>query len=158
MIEVKVYSIASSGSSECILFLEEVNGDRLLPIWIGIAEGQAIAIRFTGIFLPRPLTHDLLLRVVQDFGWKIKQVVITDLRGQTFYAAIHLSKNGETHIVDSRPSDAIAIAVRAGCPMYVEDKIFDKCKPIQKPITEEEVGQFKEDLKNLKPEDLFKPL
>ena len=87
--EVKVYSLATT-ANECIVFLEELEGDRLLPIWIGLAEGQAIAIRFSGIVLPRPLTHDLLLASIKGLGWAIGRIVVTDLKENTFYANIHL--------------------------------------------------------------------
>src|SRR5271167_3605404 len=92
--EVRIYSLATT-VNECIIFLEELSGNRLLPIWIGLAEGQAIAIRFSGIVLPRPLTHDLLLSMIRTLGWKVDKVVVNDLRENTFYARIHLAKNGQ---------------------------------------------------------------
>jgi len=155
--EVKIYSLATT-VNECIVFLEEAEGNRLLPIWIGLAEGQAIAIRFSGIVLPRPLTHDLLLAAIKALGWAVEKIVVTDLRENTFYANIHLRRNSEERLVDSRPSDAIAVAVRAGCPMYVKARVFDRCQILSKPISEKEVSKFKDDLKNLKPEDIFKDL
>ena len=155
--EVKIYSLATT-VNECIVFLEEAEGNRLLPIWIGLAEGQAIAIRFSGIVLPRPLTHDLLLAAIKTLGWAVEKIVVTDLRENTFYANIHLRRDSEERLVDSRPSDAIAIAVRAGCPMFVKARVFDRCQVLSKPISEKEVSKFKDDLKNLKPEDIFKDL
>jgi uncharacterized protein len=155
--EVRIYSLATT-VNECIIFLEELSGNRLLPIWIGITEGQAIAIRFSGIVLPRPLTHDLLLATVKTLGFTVDRVVICDIKENTFYARIFIQKGATVHTLDSRPSDAIAVAVRAGCSIYVEDKVFDRCQTLNKPITEDEVGKFKADLKNLKPEDIFKDL
>ena len=155
--EVKIYSLATT-VNECIVFLEEAEGNRLLPIWIGLAEGQAIAIRFSGIVLPRPLTHDLLLAAIKALGWGVEKIVVTDLRENTFYANIHLRRNSEERLIDSRPSDAIAVAVRAGCPMFVKARVFERCQVLSKPISEKEVSKFKEDLKNLKPEDIFKDL
>jgi bifunctional DNase/RNase len=143
--EVRIYSLATT-ANECIVFLEEIEGNRLLPIWIGLSEGQAIAIRFSGIVLPRPLTHDLLLATVQTLGWAVVKIVVTDLRENTFYA------------LDSRPSDAIAVAVRAGCSMYVKERVFERCQVLSKPISEDEVKKFKEELKSIKPEDIFKDL
>src|SRR3954464_12357980 len=88
--EVRIYSLATT-VNECIIFLEELEGNRLLPIWIGITEGQAIAIRFSGIVLPRPLTHDLLLAAIQQLGFEVKRVVVSDIKENTFYARIHVS-------------------------------------------------------------------
>lgn len=155
--EVRIYSLATT-VNECIIFLEEIGGSRLLPIWIGIAEGQAIAIRFSGIVLPRPLTHDLLLASITQLGWEVKKVVVSDIKENTFYARIVLTDGKKTENLDSRPSDAIAVAVRAGCPIFVDDSVFARCQTLNKPISEEEVGKFKEELKSLKPEDIFKDL
>src|SRR5437867_6261447 len=99
--EVRIYSLATT-ANECIVFLEEVSGNRLLPIWIGLPEGQAIAIRFSGIVLPRPLTHDLLLSTVKTLGWAIDKVVVDDLKENTFYAKIHLKSDGQECQIDSR--------------------------------------------------------
>jgi bifunctional DNase/RNase len=155
--EVRIYSLATT-ANECIVFLEEVDGNRLLPIWIGLSEGQAIAIRFSGIVLPRPLTHDLLLSSVKTLGWSIEKIVVTDLKENTFYAQILLKKDGEERSLDSRPSDAIAVAVRAGCSMFVKERVFERCQVLSKPISEDEVKRFKEELQNLKPEDIFKDI
>jgi bifunctional DNase/RNase len=155
--EVRIYSLATT-ANECIVFLEEIEGNRLLPIWIGLSEGQAIAIRFSGIVLPRPLTHDLLLATVQTLGWAVVKIVVTDLRENTFYAQVLLKKDNEERTLDSRPSDAIAVAVRAGCSMYVKERVFERCQVLSKPISEDEVKKFKEELKSIKPEDIFKDL
>lgn len=155
--EVRIYSLATT-VNECIIFLEELSGSRLLPIWIGITEGQAIAIRFSGIVLPRPLTHDLLLAAIQELGFEVKKIVVSDIKENTFYARIHASDGKKTVQLDSRPSDAIAIAVRSGCPIMVHESVFERCQTLHKPISEDEVSKFKEDLKSLKPEDIFKDL
>jgi len=155
--EVRIYSLATT-ANECIVFLEEVKGNRLLPIWIGHSEGQAIAIKFSGIVIPRPLTHDLLLSTLKKLGCEVEKVVVHDLKDNTFYANIFLKVNGKTAVIDSRPSDAIAVAVRAGCSIFVEERVFQRCQVLNKPISETEVKKFKEDLKNLRPEDIFKDL
>jgi bifunctional DNase/RNase len=155
--EVRIYSLATT-VNECIIFLEEMKGNRLLPIWIGISEGQAIAIRFSGIVLPRPLTHDLLITGIQKLGWEVQKVVVDDIKENTFYANIHVSNGKTVERLDSRPSDAIAIAVRAGCPIFVDESVFARCQTLNKPISEDEVSKFKEELKNIKPEDIFKGL
>ena len=155
--EVRIYSLATT-VNECIIFLEEIHGNRLLPIWIGLNEGQAIAIRFSGIVLPRPLTHDLLLSAVKMLGWNVDKIVVNDLKENTFYARIYLKRDGQETVIDSRPSDAIAVAVRAGCSIFVEEKVFQRCKTLSKPISETEVKKFKDELKNIRPEDIFKDL
>lgn len=155
--EVRIYSLATT-VNECIIFLEELTGNRLLPIWIGIAEGQAIAIRFSGIVLPRPLTHDLLLAAFKALGFAVTKVVVCDIKENTFYAKVHIQKGSTSIALDSRPSDAIAVAVRAGCTIMVEERVFARCQTLNKPITEDEVKKFKTELKNLKPEDIFKEL
>jgi len=155
--EVRIYSLATT-ANECIVFLEELDGDRLLPIWIGLAEGQAIAVRFSGIVLPRPLTHDLLLASYQTLGWDVDKIVVTDLKENTFYANIHVVRKDEEKLVDARPSDAIAVAVRAGCKMYVKERVFERCQVLSKPISEDEVKSFKDELQNLRPEDIYKDL
>jgi hypothetical protein len=156
-LEVRIYSLATM-VNESIIFLEELSGNRLLPIWIGIAESQAIAIRFSGIVLPRPLTHDLLVSTIKTLGYTVDKAVISDIKENTFYARIHIHKGNSTITLDARPSDAIAVAVRVGCPIYVDSGVFDRCQTLAKPITEEEVSKFKDELKNLKPEDIFKDL
>jgi len=155
--EVRIYSLATT-VNECIIFLEELEGSRLLPIWIGIAEGQAIAIRFSGIVLPRPLTHDLLLAAIKQLGWEVQKVVVSDIKENTFYARVVVTDGKKVETLDSRPSDAIAMAVRAGCPIMVDESVFDRCQTLHKPISEDEVSKFKEELKSLKPEDIFKDL
>lgn len=144
--------------NECIIFLEETGGNRLLPIWIGLPEGQAIAIRFSGVVLPRPLTHDLVLNTIRSLGWGVTKVVVSDIKENTFYAQICLRQNSKECTIDARPSDAIALAVRAGCPIYVDEGVFERCQVLTKPITEEEVKKFKDELKNLRPEDIFKDI
>jgi len=155
--EVRIYSLATT-VNECIIFLEELTGNRLLPIWIGINEGQAIAIRFSGIVLPRPLTHDLLLSALKTVGYSVRRIIINDIKENTFYAKIHIQKGTSELTLDSRPSDAIAVAVRAGCPILVEERVFERCQTLNKPITEDEVSHFKDELKNLRPEDIFKDI
>ncbi len=157
MISVKVYSIATSGT-ECVLLLEETEGPRLLPIWIGITEGHAIALKFTNVNLPRPMTHDLMMDTMERMGCKLQKVVVNDLKGTTFYAQLHVHVDSKDIVVDSRPSDAIALAVRAQCPIFVDEKVFEKCHTMHKPISETEVTKFKDELKHLTPEDIFKGL
>lgn len=155
--EAKIFSLAQV-VDRCIVVVEEVNGPRLVPIWIGIFEGGAIAAELTGQEPPRPMTHDLIANILENMSIKVEKVVITDLRDNTYFAAIHLRRDGDAVVVDSRPSDALALAVRARCPMYVSEQVFKKCPELLKPISENEVQKFKEDLKNMTPEDFFKDL
>jgi len=118
--------IINETSDQQIIVLKERHGQRSFPIVIGIAEIFAIDRRLKGIKPPRPMTHDLLDSVIENLGAKIKKIVINDLRNHTFYAKIHLSLNGRTVEVDSRPSDAIALGAASNTPIYVADHIFEK--------------------------------
>jgi len=155
-VELKIYSIATS-LTESIIFLDEENGIRILPIWIGPIEAQAIAIKMSGYPSPRPMTHDLLYSVIKKLGYSVEKIIITDLIENTYFATIRL-KNERNEIVeiDSRPSDAIALAVRSGAGIYAKEEVFSKTQYLTKPITEDEVKKFKEKLKNLRPEDIIK--
>ncbi|MEF3280742.1 MAG: bifunctional nuclease family protein [Elusimicrobiota bacterium] len=153
-IEVKIYSIATS-ITESIIFLEETKGIRLLPIWIGPFEAQAIAMKMSGYVSPRPMTHDLLYKVITSLDARIIKVVITSLEENTYFAKIYIAKGKNIEEIDSRPSDAIALSVRSGCPIYVNENIFKTTQVLAKPITEEEVKEFKEKLKNLTPKDII---
>ena len=118
--------IINETSDQQIIVLKERHGQRSFPIVIGIAEIFAIDRRLKGIKPPRPMTHDLLDSVIENLGAKIEKIVINDLRNHTFYAKIHLSLNGRTIEVDSRPSDAIALGAASNAPIYVADHIFEK--------------------------------
>ena len=155
--EAKIFSLAQV-VDRCIVVVEEVGGPRLVPIWIGIFEGGAIAAELTGQEPPRPMTHDLMTHIFKAAHVSMEKVVITDLRDNTYFAEIHLRTNGATQVIDARPSDALALAVRSRCPMYVSENVFKKCPELLKPISEDEVKKFKEELKNMKPEDFFKDL
>ncbi len=118
--------IINETSDQQIIVLKERNGKRSFPIVIGIVEIFAIDRRLKGIKPLRPMTHDLLDSIIQNLGAKIEKIVINDLRNHTFYAKIHLSSNGRSVKVDSRPSDAIALGVASNAPIYVADHVFDK--------------------------------
>lgn len=155
--EVRIYSLATT-ANDAIVFLEEINGIRLLPIWIGPLEGQAIAIKFSGIALPRPFTHDLITEIFSKTGYKVTKVVIDNIKDNTYYSSIYVSNGDKTHILDSRPSDAIAISVRTGCNIFITESVLDASQVLNKPISGQEVREFKEKLKDLKPADIFKDL
>jgi len=111
--------------NEQVIVLREKEGTRFLPVVIGIAEVNAIKLKLSGIKPPRPLTHDLLVNVVESLGAKIEKVCIDKLEANTFYAKLHLRRNGDGEtVVDARPSDSIAIALRTGVPIYVAEEVI----------------------------------
>lgn len=157
--EAKIFSLVLIPMlSQYVVTLEEIGGIRLVPIWIGVNEGNAIMLKLQNEQLPRPMTHDLLVNILNNLGLKLEKVVISDLREDTYYAVIHMVKNGQKIEIDSRPSDALAIAVRANSPIYIDDKVFQKCPIIKKPITDQEIEEFKKNIQNLKPDDFFKEI
>ena len=111
-----------------IIVLKERRGDRSFPIVIGMPEILAINRRLKGIKLPRPLTHDLLYNTITQLGGEIAKIVISDLNNHTFYAGIHVNLNGQTVLIDSRPSDALAISAGTDIPLYVDEQVFEKMK------------------------------
>jgi uncharacterized protein len=126
-VEVELSRILiNEASSQQIIVLKERNGERSLPIVIGIVEVFAIDRRLKGIKPPRPMTHDLLDSIIESLGAKIEKIVINDLRNHTFYAKIYLSLDGRTIQVDSRPSDAIALGAASNAPIYISEHVFEK--------------------------------
>lgn len=109
-----------------VVILKEKNADRYLPIWIGPAEADAIAVRLQEVAVARPLTHDLLRSVIDTLGATVEYVVVNDLSNDTFFARIMLQVDGRSLEIDSRPSDAIALAVRAQVPIYVDESVLDR--------------------------------
>jgi uncharacterized protein len=142
--------------AQYMVTLEEVPGTRLIPIWIGPAEGMAISAALRKEFFPRPLTHDLIWNILKAIGAIVERIVVTDLVNGTFLAEMHIKHSDKEYRIDARPSDAIAIALRSSSPIFVDEKVFSKCPVIEKPITENEVESFKKRLETLKPEDFFK--
>jgi bifunctional DNase/RNase len=140
------------------MVLEEIDGPRLLPIWIGLYEGGAIGMALSGQQFPRPLTHDLFMMVIQQLGAKVKHVIVTELKDSTFFAEVALTSGTREMVIDARPSDSVALAVRANCPILVSDAVFKACPELLKPITEDEVNDFKKKLDTMTPEDFFKDL
>jgi len=160
MIEVKVDSIQVSLMSEHrVIILKEVNAERYLPIWIGPYEAEAIVIRLRNIEISRPLTHDLLNNVITKMGGKVSHVVVDDLRNDTFYASIAVNLNGRQVEIDSRPSDAIALAVRAEVPIFVEEKVMAQAgivpeMDISESEEDEDLSAFRDFINQLDLDDL----
>lgn len=127
MIEVSIDSIrVSLMSQHRVVILKDAETERYLPIWIGACEADAITIELQGVEVARPFTHDLLKSAITQLGGKIKSVAINDLRNDVFYAQVVLDVNGKRMEIDSRPSDALALAVRAKVPIYVADPVMEK--------------------------------
>ena len=127
MIEMLIDSIrVSLMNYQRVVILKEKMSERYLPIWIGPAEADAIAVKLQDVNVPRPLTHDLLSLVIDNLGATVNSVIVNDLKNDTFYAKIVLNVDGGVIEVDSRPSDALALAVRVEVPIYVEDTVLDK--------------------------------
>ena len=127
MIEMIVDSIrVSLMNYQRVVILKEKEAERYLPIWIGPAEADAIAVKLQGASVPRPLTHDLLCSVIDALGATVNSIIVSDLKSDTFYARIILNVDREQLEVDSRPSDALALAVRAEVPIYAEEAVLDK--------------------------------
>jgi bifunctional DNase/RNase len=112
----------------------------------------------SGQKFPRPLTHDLFLGMLETLGGEVKKILITALKDSTFFAEIHMEHGGKAHVLDARPSDSIALAVRQKCPIFVADQVFEACPELLKPISDEEVQDFKKKLEDMKPEDFFRDL
>lgn len=126
MIECKIESIrVSMVTQHRVVILKEVDSERYLPIWIGASEADAIALELQEVPVQRPFTHDLMRHIISELGANVTRIFINDLRDDTFYARIIMDVNGRHAEVDSRPSDAIALAVRVKCPIFVEDHVLD---------------------------------
>ena len=139
-----------------IVILRDKDGQRVLPIWVGIFEANAIALQIENIATPRPMTHDLLRNVIQDLKASVQKIVVCDLQENTFYALIYLSLNGDTVAIDARPSDAIALALRARAPIFVEDVVIDNAKSMEFAPEKADSERLQKWLESLDPDDLGK--
>ena len=151
MIEMSIDSIrVSLMNYQRVVILKENDSDRYLPIWIGPAEADAIAVKLQGVGVPRPLTHDLLRSVIDSLGATINHIIVNDLKNDTFYARIILNTGEGKMEIDARPSDALALAVRADVSIYAEDAVLNQAgivldKETGKPVQDEgEAGEGKE--------------
>ncbi|HTL71404.1 MAG TPA: bifunctional nuclease family protein [Candidatus Eisenbacteria bacterium] len=157
--EAKISSIVSLFPlPQYVVVLEDIEKTRLVPIWIGVNEGNAIALEMQGEKFPRPLTHDLMVNLLHTLGAVVEKVVVSDLKENSYYALIHMKHNGKAYEIDARPSDSLALAVRLHCPIYIDERVLKKCPQIDSSITQEEIEKFKEDLKSMSPEEFFKTL
>jgi uncharacterized protein len=139
-----------------IIILRDKEGQRVLPIWVGVFEANAIALQIENVTTPRPMTHDLLKNVIQDLRGRIEKIVVSDLKENTFYALIYLTVGGEVMAVDARPSDAIALALRARAPIFVEEKVIDHAKTADLVPEKGQTERLQKWLELLDPDDLGK--
>ena len=160
MIEVTVDSIRASLMSEHrVIILKDINAERYLTIWIGPYEADAIAIRLRNIEVARPLTHDLLNNVIAEMGGEISHIIVSDLRNDTFFARITVNVDGQQVEIDSRPSDAIALAVRAEVPIFVEEDVMAQAgitpeEDVTEGADEDALSAFRDFIDNLDLDDL----
>lgn len=137
-----------------IVILKDVNGASVLPIWVGIYEANAIALEIEKVATPRPMTHDLIKNLLLGLETHVNKVVVTELKEDTFYALIWLEKNGEVISIDSRPSDALAVALRTDCPIYVEEEVLKSSKIASAASDKVNNEELRKWLENLGDEDL----
>ena len=160
MIEVTLETIQMSlVSPHRVVVLREVGFERYLPIWIGPCEAEAISVRLNGVEMPRPLTHDLLVRLMDALGAKLLYIFVNALSDNTFFARLVMDVHGEEIEIDSRPSDALAIAVRVGVPVYVAEEVMEEAGVVpEQDIAEQEnheenLGVFRDFLSSLDSDD-----
>ncbi len=151
MSEMRVVGIrVEQPQNSPVLLLRESNGDRYLPIWIGQSEASAILIQQQGVEPPRPLTHDLIKNLITELGHKLREIRIVDLKDGVFYADLIFEDNVR---VSARPSDSVAIALRAGVPIYAEESVLAEAGLVMPDEREDEVEKFKEFLESVSPDD-----
>ncbi len=139
-----------------IVILRDKDGQRVLPIWVGIFEANAIALQIENVAPPRPMTHDLLRNVIQDLNATVQKIVVCDLQDNTFYALIYLHLNGATVAIDARPSDAIALALRTRAPIFVEDAVIENAAGAEMGQESVDADRLQKWLESLDPDDLGK--
>jgi hypothetical protein len=139
-----------------IIILRDPTSSAVLPIWVGIFEANAIALQIEKIVTPRPMTHDLLKSMINGLQAKVEKVVITDLKENTFYAQIYLNREGVVLPIDSRPSDAIALALRTGSPIFVDTEVIERAKNTDLTKDAGESERIRKWLENLDPDEMGK--
>lgn len=163
MIPVKVAKLGlDSASNSYVLFLQELDGERVLPIWIGRPEAESIAMQINGVRRERPMTHDLCQAIINGLGATLRRVQVTRVQDATFYAELHLARGGTPVLVDARPSDAIAIALRLDAPIYVSEALLggdlEHGPPSRGARDDESISaeQLQRYLEQMRPEDFGK--
>ena len=139
-----------------IVILKDKMGERILRIWVGLFEANAIALQIENVSTPRPMTHDLLRNIITDLDGSVDRVVVNDLRDNTFFAVIHLTVRGERVAIDARPSDAIALALRTRSPILVEESVIDNAKSVEVFSEPMDNARLQKWLESLDPSELGK--
>jgi bifunctional DNase/RNase len=156
MIEMNLVGVrVELPGNQPIVLLKESEGERYLPIWIGTSEATAIAFALQGVATARPMTHDLMKNILEELGVQVNRILITELRDGTFYAVIEMGQNGSSLEISSRPSDAIALAVRLGVPIFAHEDVLGEASIVirEDEEQEQEVEKFREFLEQVRPED-----
>ena len=161
MVEMKVEGLTLDPLTNMpIIILKDLAGDKALPIWVGYFEANAIALEIEKINTPRPMTHDLLNNIISSLQAKVKHILVTGLKDNTFFAEISVIQNGSDMTIDSRPSDAIALALRSKSPIFVEEKVIEAAKSLDLPdpdkLQNQEKKQWKDWITSIKPQDFGK--
>ena len=165
-LEMKVKQLALDPLSNMpMIVLRDEEEKRSLPIWVGLAEANAIALELEKIPTARPMTHDLIRNILESVGARVSKIVVNDLKENTFYAVIHLRLGSNDLTVDSRPSDAIALALRVDAPIFVDEEVLNKAESVEVKVAKEPEGtgkpddpaRIKEWLESIKPGDFDKP-
>jgi bifunctional DNase/RNase len=139
-----------------IIILRDRDGQRVLPIWVGIFEANAIALQMENVSTPRPMTHDLLRNVIEDLKGRVTKIVISDLKDNTFYALVYVETPDDLVAIDARPSDAIALALRTQAPIFVEESVIENAKGIDFGSEKADSDRLQKWLESLDPEELGK--
>jgi uncharacterized protein len=158
MIEMNLVGVrVELPGNQPIVLLKEQEGERYLPIWIGTSEATAIAFALQGVVTARPMTHDLMKNMLEELDVRVDRILITELREGTFYAVIEMARNGTPLEISSRPSDAIALAVRLGVPIFVHEDVLGEASIViredEEQEQEQQVEKFREFLETVRPED-----
>ena len=154
-IEMKIRGLMVDPSTQMpIVLLKDPESEALLPIWVGLYEANAIALEVEKAQAPRPLTHDLLRNLIRSLNGRVVRVVVTELKDDTFYAVIWIEQNGEIVSVDARPSDALALALRTDCPVFVDQDVLLAAKVLPNPVEQASSQDVKKWLENQNDEDL----
>jgi uncharacterized protein len=154
-LEVKIRGLMMDpATNQPVVVLKELQGSGVLPIWVGVYEAQAIALEIEKVQTARPMTHDLLKNVLTGLNVHVQRVVVSDLKDDTFYALIWMEREGQTLSMDSRPSDALALALRLDCPIFVEDQVLKSSKISSVVSDKSSNEELRKWLENLSDEDL----
>lgn len=154
-VEMKIRGLMVDPSTQQpIVILRDLSGNTVLPIWVGLFEASAIALEVEKATTPRPMSHDLMRNLIQGLNATVERVVVSELRDDTFFSVIWLRQNGESVAVDARPSDALALALRSDCPIFVDEDVLRTAKVLPNPMDQASPEDVRNWLENLNDEDM----